>query len=255
MLCETQKQKFEEIDGQLSRIGYVTEENEDKINYIMKSPVVYDDAKQADQNLSALFSHSDMDYTNNDGDKSYFDYVLRLYLQVPATFYNDLDSLKTKMLIYSAPDRSFKIYSFRVGGGTQDFYKQYIQYRNADGKITYKPFYLFGIEGEKTANLSNPIIYDVYPFISKGQWHYLLLMEKKYSNTDIVSYITVATFKNGTPEYHADFFPKKYRTDFCIEIWHASELKYNPLTYEISYKEKVDAQQPIKSHKLKLLMP
>ena len=257
-MAELQKKDLDNITHKLSNLEDATESCHNKVNRLSDILQVQNNVKQMDNYLATLFINEEEFF---EYDMRNFDTLLRLCLHNPATFYHELDSLKKCMFIYTAPDKSFKIYSFTHGGGTQKFYKQYIQYKDSQGKVVFRPFYLFGLEGEDQRDPKNPKIYDIYPLLVNGTTYYLLLMKKVYSNTDAVSYIAIATFKNGTPEYHPEFFPKEFSKFFCIDIfdtpWGTSDLHYNPRNQEISYKESGnwrDTLEDIRSYRWKLLM-
>lgn len=213
-------------------------QEEDTLNTKLIYSLHYTNPRELDSCLVSLFCN-DFDYRQ---DRAVFDSLLRKHLTDTVTYYNTLDSLQKQLpiLIFQAPDSSFKIYSYSYGTGTQLFYRQYIQYKDTLGNITYKPFYLFGEEGELTCNLSNPMIYEVYPFIYQKKYYNLLLLHKTYSSCEGCNYIAIAIFNNGEPEYYSQFFPKEYQDNFCIEIygmWLSCELNYEPTTHTISYKE------------------
>ncbi len=175
-------------------------------------------------------------------DKSYeeFGSLLRTYLREPSTFYYRLDSLETRenyrydgsVISYVAPDKSFKLWAYDDGGGTQRFYKNYIQYRKADGSVDFEPFYFFGLEGEEPVNWSNPIIYEVHPFKYEGVYYYVLLMSKVNSGADVCDYLTVARFENGQPIYYSSFLPEEFQEQGYIEVqntrWNFAEYSFNP---------------------------
>lgn len=225
-------------------------QEEDTLNTKLIYSLHYTNPRELDSCLVSLFCN-DFDYRQ---DRAVFDSLLRKHLTDTVTYYNTLDSLQEQLpiLIFQAPDSSFKIYSYSYGVGSQSFCRQYIQYKDTLGNITYKPFYLFGEEGELTCNWSNPMIHEVHPFIYQERYYYILFLNKVYSNIQANSYIAITTFNNGEPEYYTQFFPKEYQDNFCIDItdipalsgdlnditpWSSCELHYEPLTYTISYKE------------------
>ncbi len=184
-------------------------------------------------------------------DKSYeeFNSLLRTYLREPSTFYYRLDSLETRenyrydgrVISYAAPDKSFKLWAYDDGGGSQRFYKNYIQYCKPDGSVDFEPFYFFGGEGEETMNESNPIIYEVHPFKYEGVYYYVLLMCKVNSGADVCDYLTVARFENGQPIYYSSFLPEEFQEQGYIMVentrWNFAEYSFNPDKMELSYRE------------------
>ncbi len=205
-------------------------------------------AKEIDRLLYSTKLQIDTAWTT-DRDYSNFDSLFRTYLREPATFYYRLDSLETikndnyagRIITYAAPDKSFKLWAYVDGGGSQSFYKNYIQFHKADGSVDFEPFYFFGIEGEAPRSWSNPIIYEVHPFIYEGINYYILLMKKVYCGTDVCNYLAIARFEDGQPIYYTSFLPKEFQEQGYIEVqntaWNQAKFSFNPKTMELSYRE------------------
>ncbi len=205
-------------------------------------------AKEIDKQLFSTKLQIDTAWTT-DRDYCNFDSLFRTYLREPATFYYRLDSLETikndnyagRIITYTAPDKSFKLWAYVDGGGTQSFYKNYIQYRKSNGSVDFEPFYFFGIEGESSRSWSNPIVYEIHTFRHDGINYYILLMEKAYCGTDVRNYLAIARFENGKPIYYSSFLPKEFQEQGYIEVqntaWNQAKFSFNSTTMELSYRE------------------
>ncbi len=205
-------------------------------------------AKEIDKLLFSTKLQVDTAWTTN-RDYNEFDSLLRVYMREPSTFYYRLDSLEKRenynydgrVISYAAPDMSFKLWAYDDGGGSQRFYKNYIQYRKHDGSMDFERFYFFGLEGESPRKWNNPIIFEVHPFKYEGITYYILLMEKVNCGTDVCNYLAIARFENGQPIYYTSFLPKEFQEQGYIYVqntaWDQAKYFFNPTTMELSYRE------------------
>ncbi len=212
-----------------------------KMDSIKRGQLVYDSLTEIDGLLSdvILANRSKGDW---DSQSMFFEY----YLNNPLTFENRLKKTEELVFTYTAPDNSFKIWSYDdMTGGTGRRYRNYIQYKMKSGEVTFIEFFLFDKDPDKSYDNQredNPEIYEVHPFTHEGKDYYLMFMREICYGTLTKYYIAAATIDKGVVTLYTDFFPA-WAVDSrskCVsleDIENTSNLKYNPNLFEISYNE------------------
>ena len=135
---------------------------------------------------------------------------LEYYLLNPQTYENDMPQLKELMNIFVDPDTGYKFYrSYFHEGGTMGYTsKNYIQYRNRDGKVSFVPF---------MNDLRYPTSFGFNGFRYNGETYYLVERYSRGMSCSWYYYVAVISIKDGVITFHPEFFPQELNFEPGIE--------------------------------------
>lgn len=136
---------------------------------IDKSEVLDSKAENIDKELTALYDSVSVSFYGESSEKylPLFQEKLETYLADSLTFYNELDSLSSRIRILTSKDGLVKIYSYDdMSGGSMRYDQSYIQYK-ADDIIHYKMMEDYGL------------VSDIYDFKYQDKPYYLVISNAK----------------------------------------------------------------------------